>query len=99
MAGRSKNSNIEPSIFRAMIEQFPYKQITVDFATKEEALEYVHSLTSNDTTWYGLYERSPIAEYLLPIEHKRLRPYDDTLPEKISTDNTKQRKERRRRVR
>lgn len=97
MARKPKETKIEPSIFRAMIEKFPYKQITMDFTTKEEALEYVHTLTSEDTTWYGLYEVNPKVDYLISIEHRRLRPHDDTIPE-ISKDNTKKRKERHRRA-
>lgn len=88
MARKSKETKIEPSVFRAMIEQFPYKQITMDFTNKEEALEYVHSLTSDDTAWYGLYEINPKADFLILVEHNRLRPHDISIP-KISKDNTK----------
>lgn len=95
MARKSKETKIEPSIFRAMIEQFPYKQITVDFTNKEEALEYVHSLTSDNTAWYGLYEISPKADFLISVEHNRLRPHNISIP-KISKDNTTQIPGRRR---
>lgn len=88
MAKRSKETNVEPSIFRAMVEGFPYKQITVDFTTKEEALEYVHALPSESTVWYGLYEVNPRVDRLIHIEHRRLRPHDDPVTD-ISKDNTK----------
>jgi hypothetical protein len=96
MVKKLKETKIEPSIFRAMIEKFPYKQITIDFPSKEEALEYVHALTNENTAWYGLYELNPAVDSLIYIEHRRLRPYNDTIPE-ISKDNTKKRKERHRR--
>lgn len=91
MARKSKEIKVEPSIFRAMIEEFPYKQITVDFTNKEDALNYVHSLTSDNTAWYGLYEINPKAEFLILVEHNRLRPHDNSIP-KISKDNTKKEK-------
>jgi hypothetical protein len=96
MARKSKETNVEPSIFRAMIEKFPYKHISVDFTSKEEALEYVHTLTSESTTWYGLYEINPRIDRLIYIEHRRLRPYDDP-PKDISKDNTRQTSVKRRR--
>ncbi len=95
MARKSKEIKVEPSIFRAMIEQFPYKQITVDFTNKEDALNYVHSLTSDNTAWYGLYEINPKAEFLILVEHNRLRQHDNSIP-KISKDNTTQIPGRRR---
>ena len=96
MARRSKETSVEPSIFRAMVEKFPYKQITVDFSSKEEALEYVHTLTSESTVWYGLYEVSPRVDRLIYIEHRRLRPHDDPSKD-ISKDNTKRTSVKRRR--
>lgn len=97
MARKSKETKVEPSVFRLMIEKFPYKQVTMDFADKEEALQYAHELTSENTAWYGLYEINPKADYLISVEHCRLRPHDDSIPE-ISKDNTKKRKERHRRA-
>lgn len=97
VARKSKESTVEPSVFRVMIEQFPYKHVTIDFATKEEALDYVHSLTEKDTAFYGVYEISPIVDYLISIEHRRLRPHDDTA-QKISKSNTVKRRGRRRSV-
>ena len=96
MARKSKETNVEPSIFRAMVECFPYKQVTMDFSSKEEALEYVHSLTSESVVWYGLYEINPRVDRLIYIEHQRLRPHDDP-PTDISTDNTKRASVKRRR--
>lgn len=96
MVRKSKETSVEPSIFRAMIEKFPYKQISVDFSSKEEALEYVHALTSESTVWYGLYEVSPRVDRLIYIEHRRLRPHDDP-PTDISKDNTKRTSVKRRR--
>lgn len=96
MARKSKEKNIEPSIFRVMIEKFPYKQITVDFSSKEEALEYAHALTSESTVWYGLYEVNPRVDRLIHIEHRRLRPHDDPVTD-ISKDNTKRTPVKRRR--
>jgi len=87
MARKSKETKVEPSIFRVMIEEFPYKQTSVDFNSKEEALEYVHSLTSDNTAWYGLYEISPKADFIISVEHKRIRPHNISIP-KISKDNT-----------
>lgn len=76
---RRKEVKIEPSIFRVMVEQFPYKQIHIDFSEKEEALQYVHELTSENTAWYGVYELNPRSDYLISVDHKRLRPYDDRI--------------------
>ncbi len=87
MARKSKEIKVEPSIFRVMIEEFPYKQTSVDFNSKEKALEYVHSLTSDNTAWYGLYEISPKADFLISVEHNRLRSHNISIP-KISKDNT-----------
>lgn len=81
MARKSKETKVEPSVFRLMIEKFPYKQVTMDFADKEEALQYAHELTSENTAWYGLYEINPKADYLISVEHRRLRPHDDSIPE------------------
>lgn len=77
--GRRKEVNNEPSTFRVMVTEFPYNHITVDFTTKEEALQYAHELTSENTAWYGVYELNPRCEYLISVEHKRLRPYDDVV--------------------
>ena len=77
--GRRKEVNNEPSTFRVMVTEFPYNHITVDFTTKEEALQYAHELTSENTAWYGIYELNPRYEYLISVEHKRLRPYDDVV--------------------
>lgn len=74
---RRKEVNNEPSTFRVMVTEFPYNHITVDFTTKEEALQYAHELTSENTAWYGVYELNPRCEYLISVEHKRLRPHDD----------------------
>ena len=76
---RRKEVNNEPSTFRVMVTEFPYNHITVDFTTKEEALQYVHELTSENTAWYGVYELNPRCEYLISVEHKRLRPHDDVV--------------------
>lgn len=95
MARKLKEPNIEPSIFRVMIEKLPYKNVTVDFTTKEAALEYADNLTNKDTAWYGVYEVNPKVNRLICIKHNRLRPHDDAIP-KISKDNTKQTSGRRR---
>ena len=76
---RRKEVNNEPSTFRVMVTEFPYNHITVDFTTKEEALQYAHELTSENTAWYGVYELNPRCEYLISVEHKRLRPHDDVV--------------------
>lgn len=76
---RRKEVNNEPSTFRVMVTEFPYNHITVDFTTKEEALQYAHELTSENAAWYGIYELNPRCEYLISVEHKRLRPYDDVV--------------------
>ena len=89
MARKLKEQNIEPSVFRVMIEKLPYKNITVDFTTKEAALEYTDNLTNKDTAWYGVYEISPKSNHLICIKHNRLIPHDER-PTKISKDNTKQ---------
>ena len=79
---RRKEVNNEPSTFRVMVTEFPYNHITVDFTTKEEALQYAHELTSENTAWYGVYELNPRCEYLISVEHKRLRPHDDVVVDK-----------------
>ena len=76
---RRKEVNNEPSTFRVMVTEFPYNHITVDFTTKEEALQYAHELTSENTSWYGIYELNPRCEYLISVDHNRLRPYDDVV--------------------
>ena len=96
MARKLKEQNIEPSVFRVMIEKLPYKNITVDFTTKEDALEYADGLTNKDTAWYGIYEVSPKSDHLICIKHNRLIPHDEP-PTKISKDNTKQTQIKRRR--
>lgn len=96
MARKIKEQNVEPSVFRVMVEKLPYKNVTVDFATEEAALEYTDNLTNKDTSWYGVYEISPKANHLICIKHNRLRPHDDP-PKDISKDNTKQTSVKRRR--
>lgn len=96
MARKIKEQNVEPSVFRVMVEKLPYKNITVDFATKEAALEYTDNLTNKDTSWYGVYEISPKSNRLICIKHNRLIPHDDTIP-KISKDKTTQKLVKQRR--
>ena len=79
MSRKSKETKIEPSIFRVMVEHFPYKQTHTDFFDKEEALQYAHSLVNKTTAWYGVYELNPLCNYLISVESNRLRPYDDTI--------------------
>ena len=74
---KRKEVKIEPSTFRVMVEKYPYKQITVDFTTKEDALQYAHDLTEANTSWYGVYELNPRRDYLISVERNRLRPFDD----------------------
>lgn len=97
MAKKLKESNVEPSVFRVMMEKLPYKNTTVDFTTKEAALEYADNLTNKDTAWYGVYEINPKVNNLICIKHNRLIPHDDTIPN-ISKDNTKQVKQRKKKV-
>lgn len=97
MAKKLKESNVEPSVFRVMMEKLPYKNTTVDFTTKESALEYADNLTNKDTAWYGVYEINPKVNNLICIKHNRLIPHDDTIP-KISKDITKQVKQRKKKV-
>jgi len=92
---KRKESKIEQSTYRLMIEQFPYKHISIDFLDKDEALQHAHQLTNKDTAWYGLYEINPKADFLILVEHNRLRPHDNSIP-KISKDNTTQTPGRRR---
>lgn len=96
MARKLKETKIEPSVFRVMIEKLPYKNVTVDFTTKEAALEYADNLTNKDTAWYGVYEINPKSDRLICIKNNRLIPHDDTIP-KISKDNTIQKSVKRRR--
>lgn len=95
MSRKSKEIKVEPSIFRVMVEQFPYKQIHIDFSEKEEALQYVHGLTSDNAAWYGVYELNPRCSYLISVEHNRLRPYDDTIHVKPRSDESVSIKQRR----
>ena len=91
--GRHKKEEVmDPSIFRLMIEEYPYKQTTINFTNKEEALQYAHDLTSDNTAWYGLYEVRPDYYYLISIEHKRLRPHDNLLPVMQKEGTSKQKK-------
>ena len=92
--GRRKEVSNEPSTFRVMVTEFPYNHITVDFTTKEEALQYAHELTSENTAWYGIYELNPRVEYLISVEHKRLRPHDDTIIKKTKKKETVEQKRR-----
>ena len=91
---RRKEVNNEPSTFRVMVTEFPYNHITVDFTTKEEALQYANELTSENTAWYGIYELNPRSEYLISVEHKRLRPHDDTIIKKTKEKETVEQKRR-----
>lgn len=79
MARKSKEVKIEPSVFRVMVENIPWKWVTTDFSSKEEALQYAHDLSSDKVAQYIVYELSPKVEHLIYVEHKRLVPYDDRI--------------------
>jgi len=92
MPRKSKETKVEPSVFRVMEERVPYKNITIDFDSKDEALEYVHSLTTSTTAWYGVYEINPRVDYLISVEHKRLIPHDDRIIARPKEDDVKVRR-------
>lgn len=79
MPRRSKNAKVEPSTYRVMIERQPFNHSHIDFASKDEALQYVHDLNDSSIAWYGVYEISPICDYLIHVENKRLIPHDDRI--------------------
>ena len=89
MPKKSKETKIEPSVFRVMEERVPFKFTTTDFQSKDEALNYVHELTSSTTAWYGVYELNPKVDYLISVENKRLIPHDDRIIVKPKEDDTK----------
>jgi hypothetical protein len=81
-----KNVTKEPSTYRVMVEKNPYKQVSINFADREEALQYAHELTSKDTAWYGIYELNPLCDYLITVESKRLVTHDNSVPINIKPD-------------
>jgi len=98
MPRKSKNTkNVEPSIFRVMIERLPFNQSHIDFNSKEEALQYVHNLNDPIVAWYGVYEISPLSDYLIDIENKRLIPHDDRIIIKPKESNINDEKGKRKR--
>ena len=53
---------------------------SVEFTTKESALSYIDELNDNRIEWYGLFEIDAKRDTLHTVLHKRLIPYDMSLP-------------------
>ena len=72
----------EPIIYRVMIESKNGSMSTVEFSTKDEALNHVNTFTDKTVSWYGVYEVNPKSSNLIHITHKRLIPFNDFIPVK-----------------
>jgi hypothetical protein len=94
----AKKRSEESSVYRFMCIRSNNSNYHVDFASKNEALNYIEELNDSKIEWYGVYEISNNCNYLKPVVSKRLIPFNDRvdlklLKEKVS-DNKRVRKRR-----
>lgn len=70
-----KSKQQDPSVFRFMcIRSTKGTNYHTDFATKEEAIDYIQSINDPKIEWYGLYEISPNSDHLITVLSKRVVP-------------------------
>lgn len=89
-----KKAPVDPSIFRFMCLRDGNTNYHKDFSTKEDALQYADELNDNKIEWYGIYEISPLKDYLISVDNKRLKPYKDNIIVKSKEDDKPVRKRR-----
>ena len=89
-----KKMAVEPSIFRFMCLRNGNTNYHMDFTTKEEAIAYADELNDPKIEWYGIYEVSPLKDYLISVTSKRLQPYRDNIITKHKEDDKPVRKRR-----
>lgn len=98
MPRKAKEQKIDPSTFRVIIEHIPCRWSTVNFQTKDDALNYAHELSSVKVAWYGVYEINPKRDYLISVENKRLVPHNDKvviIPKEESKESKPHRQKQR----